>query len=53
LNTITDSDRVLVLSDGAVGEFDTPAALASADGSLFGALLRETASGVVTAPSSS
>ena len=34
LNTIIDYDRVLVLQDGAVAEFDTPSALLAAN-SLF------------------
>jgi ABC-type multidrug transport system fused ATPase/permease subunit len=34
LNTIIDYDRVLVLQDGAVAEFDTPSALLAVD-SLF------------------
>ena len=35
LNTIMDSDRVLVLDDGRVMEYDTPKVLLERDGSLF------------------
>mmetsp|Transcript_18504 Transcript_18504/g.27770 ORF Transcript_18504/g.27770 Transcript_18504/m.27770 type:complete len:84 (+) Transcript_18504:419-670(+) len=35
LNTILDSDRVLVLDDGNVAEFDTPSNLLSKSDGLF------------------
>jgi len=41
LNTIADSDRILVLSDGQVKEYDTPAALLATPGSLYAALVGE------------
>ncbi|NWH67099.1 MRP7 protein, partial [Geococcyx californianus] len=39
LNTILDSDRVLVMQAGRVAELDTPARLSQKDGSLFQRLL--------------
>jgi ABC-type transport system involved in cytochrome bd biosynthesis fused ATPase/permease subunit len=39
LNTIMDSDRVLVLDDGRVAEFDTPQNLLEQDGGLFKAMV--------------
>ncbi|GKZ00646.1 hypothetical protein MPSEU_001016800 [Mayamaea pseudoterrestris] len=41
LNTIMDSDRVLVLDDGNVAEFDSPHALLQKDGSLFRAMVEK------------
>ena len=41
LNTIIDSDRVLVIDNGAVAEFDTPAALLAEHDSIFAGLLDE------------
>ena len=41
LNTIIDSDRVLVIDNGAVAEFDTPAALLAQPDSIFAGLLDE------------
>ena len=40
INTILDSDRVVVLSQGRVAEFDTPAALVKKKG-LFYDLVKE------------
>ena len=39
LNTIMDSDRVLVMNDGRVAEFDTPENLLRQDDSLFKAMI--------------
>ncbi len=41
LNTILDSDRVLVLDHGRVLEYDTPAALLADPSSAFFGLARE------------
>ncbi|WFD30029.1 hypothetical protein MSPP1_001042 [Malassezia sp. CBS 17886] len=41
LNTILDSDRVLVLKDGAVQELDKPSVLLARDGSAFQMMARE------------
>ncbi|KAM9770720.1 ATP-binding cassette sub-family C member 10 [Menidia menidia] len=41
VNTIMDSDRVLVMNAGKVVEFDTPAALCQTDNSAFQRLIRE------------
>lgn len=42
LNTIMDSDRILVLDDGRVAEFDSPAALlAKKEGGIFKALVEK------------
>ena len=41
LNTIIRSDRVLVLEEGQVAEFDAPGALVNQEGSKFAALLKE------------
>jgi len=51
LNTIIDSDRVIVLQAGRVAEFDTPEALLSDKNSLFFALAKE--AGLTQAGSSS
>lgn len=43
LDTIIDSDRILVMSEGRVAEFDTPLALLQrADGSIFRGLCEQT-----------
>lgn len=44
INTILDSDRILVLDKGKVAEFDTPSALMQKEGSLFASLVKETES---------
>ncbi|KIJ55549.1 hypothetical protein M422DRAFT_199806 [Sphaerobolus stellatus SS14] len=46
LNTIIGSDRVLVLSDGKVAEFDTPKALIENPDSIFASLAREAGVGL-------
>jgi ABC-type multidrug transport system fused ATPase/permease subunit len=40
---VIDYDRVLVLSDGEVVEFDTPRTLLQRPGSVFGELCRKSA----------
>ncbi|WVF70658.1 hypothetical protein IAT40_005451 [Kwoniella sp. CBS 6097] len=60
LNTIMDSDRVLVMSEGRVSEYDTPATLLENPDSIFASLVKEaglgqgstTASASATAPAS-
>lgn len=42
LNTIMDSDRVLVMDKGVVAEYDTPYALLSDPNSIFSSMVRET-----------
>lgn len=44
LNTIMDSDRVLVLDDGHVAEFDTPKVLLQKEGGLFKAMVNKSRS---------
>lgn len=39
LNTILDSDKILVMSDGNVAEFDTPSALLAKKGSIFATMV--------------
>jgi ABC-type multidrug transport system fused ATPase/permease subunit len=41
INTIMDSDRVLVMSDGKVAEYDTPEVLMQTEGSVFKSLVDE------------
>ncbi len=41
LNTIMDSDRILVLDDGHVAEFDSPSVLLNKEGGLFRALVEK------------
>ena len=40
LLTIASSDRVLVMKDGAVAEFDTPAALLQREGGIFARMMQ-------------
>jgi ATP-binding cassette subfamily C (CFTR/MRP) protein 1 len=40
INTVLDSDRILVLNKGEVSEFDTPANLLENDNSLFARLYK-------------
>jgi ATP-binding cassette subfamily C (CFTR/MRP) protein 1 len=50
LNTIMDSDRVLVLDDGKIAEYDSPEVLLSKEDGLFRAMIdksREASSGVL------
>lgn len=42
LNSVISSDRIMVLDNGEVAEFDSPAALLARPGSLFGKLVEET-----------
>ncbi|KAL9657812.1 hypothetical protein ABK040_013150 [Willaertia magna] len=42
LNTIIDADRILVLKDGQLAEFDTPKNLLSKETSIFSSLVEET-----------
>merc|ERR1712216_59085 len=42
LNTIIDSDRILVIDQGEVAEFDRPHALLQKEGSIFGELIDAT-----------
>ena len=44
LNTIVDSDRILVLDKGSLAEFDTPLALISNEHSIFTSMVNETGS---------
>lgn len=48
LNTIIDYDRVLVMSDGQVVEFDTPANLLKKRDGVFSALVKETGPATAT-----
>jgi ATP-binding cassette subfamily C (CFTR/MRP) protein 1 len=41
INTIMDSDRVLVLDQGKVAEFDTPANLIARPDSIFASLVQQ------------
>ena len=41
LNTIMDSDRILVLDDGRVAEFDSPSVLLNKEDGLFRALVEK------------
>jgi len=44
LNTIMDSDRILVLDDGKVTEFDTPGNLLALDNGIFRAMVEKNSS---------
>jgi ABC-type multidrug transport system fused ATPase/permease subunit len=41
LKTVMDYDRILVLSDGEIVEFDTPAALLKKDGGTFQGICKQ------------
>ena len=43
LNTVADSDRIMVIDAGVVVEFDAPAALLALPDSAYGRLIRESA----------
>jgi ATP-binding cassette subfamily C (CFTR/MRP) protein 1 len=50
LNTIMDSDRVLVLDDGHIAEYDTPEVLLAKEDGLFKAMIdksREASTGAI------
>ena len=47
LGTVMKSDRILVMEDGQVREFDTPSALLSTPSSLFSQLVRELRGSIV------
>lgn len=42
LHTIMDSDKILVMEKGEVGEYDKPSVLASKEGGLLSGLIDET-----------
>ncbi|KAI9331615.1 P-loop containing nucleoside triphosphate hydrolase protein [Obelidium mucronatum] len=42
LNTVIDADRILVLDNGTVAEFDSPAALLDQEDSIFSSMVNET-----------
>lgn len=44
LNTITDSDRILVLDDGRIAEYDTPQALMDKDDGFFKSMVEKSRS---------
>ena len=46
LNTIIDADRILVMDQGKIAEFDTPAALLADEESMFSKLVGETLPGM-------
>ena len=43
LNTVADSDRIMVISEGVVAEFDTPGNLLSTPNSKYATLIKESA----------
>ena len=47
MSTIMDSDRVLVIDDGRIVEFDTPRNLLSVRGGMFGHLVNSSDGGLV------
>lgn len=51
INTIMDSDKVLVMDQGSVAEYDTPAALLARGDSIFASLVNEAGLGSSVPPS--
>ena len=43
LNTVADSDRIMVIKEGVVAELDTPAKLLADEASQYSVLMRESA----------
>ena len=43
LNTVADSDRIMVINEGVVAELDTPAKLLADEASQYSVLMRESA----------
>lgn len=52
INTIMDSDKVLVMDQGTVAEYDTPAALLARPDSIFTGLVNEAGLGPASVPAS-
>ena len=53
VHTILDSDRVMILRDGRIAEFDAPAVLLAREGSEFASLVRDSSQGTASAASNS